>query len=193
MSTEIILEILRNLKWLTTNVVFNDYHSAYGNLRRYSRSGRPQRSKEETKADLEKEERQKFHNLLYQLQKQGFIEKKKSEDKKTLWKLTSKGLERSKELKNKKLLTPLKSVDRKKKDYQKIVVFDVPENQKKKREWLRNTLVNFNFSMLQKSVWIGDSQLPEDFFHSLKELNLLPYIHIFAVNKEKQGTLSIKP
>ncbi len=192
MLTEIILEILRNLKWLTTNVVFEDYHSAYKNLRRYSRSGRPQRS-EEAKADLEKIERQKFHNLLYQLQKQGFIEKKKSEDKKTLWKLTSKGLERSKELKNKKLLSPLKSADEKKKDYQKIVVFDIPENQKKKRDWLRNTLINFDFSMLQKSVWIGETQLPEDFFHSLKELNLLPYIHIFAVNKEKQGTLNIKP
>jgi len=184
MSTEIILEILRNLKWLTTNVVFNDYYSAYKNLRRYSRSGRPQRSKEE---------RQKFHNLLYQLQKQGFIEKKKSEDKKTLWKLTLKGLGYSKKLKNKKLLSPLKSSAIKKKDYQKIVVFGIPENQKKKRDWLRNTLINFDFSMLQKSVWIGDSQLPEDFFQSLKELNLLPYIHIFAVNKEKQGTLNIKP
>ncbi len=192
MSTEIVLEILRNLKWIATNVVFNDYHSAYGNLRRYSRFGRPQRSKEETKTDLEKIERQKFHNLLYQLQKQGFVEKKKSEDKKTIWKLTSKGLGHLKILKNKKLLSPLKSIEEKK-DYLKIIVFDIPENQKKKRDWLRNTLVNFNFSMLQRSVWTGDGQLPEEFFHSLKELNLLSYVHIFAVTKEKQGTLNPKP
>ncbi|MDP3052533.1 MAG: hypothetical protein Q8N22_01090 [bacterium] len=183
MSTEIVLEILRNLKWIATNVVFNDYHTSYKNLRQYSHSGRSQSSKEE---------HQKFHNLLYQLQKQGFVEKKKSEDKKTIWKLTSKGLERLKILKNKKLLSPLKSIE-KKKDYLKIIVFDIPENQKKKRDWLRNTLINFNFSLLQKSVWTGDSQLPEEFFHFLKELNLLPYIHIFAVNKEKQGTLNIKP
>jgi DNA-binding transcriptional regulator PaaX len=191
MSTEIVLDILRDLKWIATNVVFNDYHASYKNLRRYSRSGRPQRSKEGTKADLEKTERQRFHNLLYQLQKQGFVEKKKSEDKKTIWKLTSKGLGRLKILKNKKLLAPLKSIEEKK-DYLKIIVFDIPENQKKKRDWLRNTLVNFNFSLLQKSVWTGDSQLPEEFFHFLKELNLLPYVHIFAVNKEKQGTLNIK-
>lgn len=191
MFTEIILDILKNLEWITTNVVFADYYTAYKNLRRYAYHGRPSSSKEEIKADLEKRERQKFHNLLYQLQKQGFVEKKKDNDEKTIWKLTSEGLKHLKILKNKKLLSPLKPASEEKKDFLKVITFDIPENQKKKRDWLRNTLVNFNFSMLQRSVWTGDAQLPKDFFHSLKELNLLPYIHIFAVNKEKTGTLNL--
>ena len=191
MSTEIILEILQDLKWLTTSAVFTDYHSSYRNLRRYLRYGRPQHLKEGAAVNLEKKERQGFHNLLYQLKKQEFIEKKKDNGKKTIWKLTPEGLRHLKFLKNKKLLSPLKSSGEEKKDHQKIIIFDIPEIQKKKRNWIRGTLVNFNFSMLQKSVWIGDSQLPEDFFCSLKELNLMPYIHIFAVNKEKTGTLGL--
>ena len=189
MLTEIVLEILKNLKWLTTDVIFTDYYSSYKNLRRFLYYGRPRWSKEETKADWQRRERQKFYNLVYQLQKQGFIEKKKGENKKTRWKLTLKGLRHLKVLKNRKVLSPLKSPEDKK-DYLKVIVFDIPEIQKNKRDWLRNTLVNFDFSMLQKSVWVGDSQLPEDFFSSLKELNLMPYIHIFAVNKEKPGTLN---
>lgn len=188
MLTEIILEIIKDLKWIATDVVFNDYCSAYKNLRRYLYFGRPRPSKGEIKAKWEEKERQKFYNLLWRLRKQGLIEKRKNKNEKTLWKLTQKGLRYLKFLKNKKILSPLK-FNENKKDYQKVIVFDIPETQKKKRDWLRNTLVNLNFSMLQKSVWIGDSQLPEDFFYSLKELNLLPYIHIFAINKEKQGTL----
>ncbi|MEK7624521.1 MAG: hypothetical protein AAB404_02270 [Patescibacteria group bacterium] len=189
MLTEIVLEIFKNLEWLTTDVIFTDYQSSYGNLRRYLRFGRPQRLKKEGRAGLEKGERQKFHNLLYQLKKQEFIEKKKDNGKKTVWRLTSEGQQRLKFLKSKKLLSPLKSSGEEKKDCQKIIVFDIPENQKKKRDWLRDTLTNFNFSMIQRSVWMGDSQLPEEFFYSLKELNLMPCIHIFAVNKEKTGTL----
>jgi DNA-binding transcriptional regulator PaaX len=185
MVEEIVLEILRNLKWLATDVVFTDYYSSYKNLRRYIYRGRPSRSKQETEAEQQRKERQKFYNLLSRLQKQGFIKKRKSDHEKTLWGLTSNGLRYLKILKrDKKFLFSLKPQTEGKKDYLKVIVFDIPEIQKKKRNWLRNTLANFNFSMLQKSVWIGDSQLPEDFFRSLKELNLLPYIHIFAVSKE---------
>ena len=54
MSTEIILEILQDFKWLTTSAVFTDYHSSYRNLRRYLRYGRPQHLKEGAAVNLEK-------------------------------------------------------------------------------------------------------------------------------------------
>jgi DNA-binding transcriptional regulator PaaX len=194
MLKEIILEILRNFKWMATNVVFTDYCTSYKNLRRYIYyGGRPPRiRKEEEKADWQRKERQRFYNLLYYLKKQGFIEKKSNENKKGSWRLTLRGLQYLKNLKSpkhKKSLLSLKPKDIAKKDYLKVVVFDVPENKKEQRNWLRQTLINFNFSILQKSVLVGETQLPEDFFHSLKEMGLLPYIHIFAVNKEKTGSL----
>jgi len=193
MFGEIILEILRDLKWLTTDAVFTDYYTSYKNLRRYIYRGRPFRLKQEIEAEQQRKERQKFYNLLSRLKKQGFLKKKSNENRKGFWKLTSKGLRQLKNLKNKPRKKPFLSLKPEaivKKDYLKVIVFDIPEIQKKKRNWLRNTLANFDFSMLQKSVWIGETQLPEDFFFALKELNLLPYIHIFAVNKEKIGTLS---
>lgn len=191
MLEEIILEILRNFKWMATNVVFTDYCTSYKNLRRYLYYGGrpPWIKKEEAKADRQKKERQKFYSLLYHLKKQGFIEKKTDNGKKSFWKLTSKGLRYFKNLKHKQPLLSLK-LETAKKDYLKVIVFDIPEKRKKERNWLRQTLANFDFSMLQKSVWIGETQLPEDFFQSLKELDLLPCIHIFAVIKEKTGTLS---
>ena len=77
MLTEIVLEIFKNLEWLTTDVIFTDYQSSYGNLRRYLRFGRPQRLKKEGRAGLEKGERQKFHNLLYQLKNKNLLKRKR--------------------------------------------------------------------------------------------------------------------
>ncbi len=65
----------------------------------------------------------------------------------------------------------------------KIVIFDIPEEEKRKRWWLRNALQNLNFKMLQKSVWIGKSFLPEKFIKDLSNLRLLSYVKIFSVNK----------
>jgi len=188
MLTEIVLEVLKDLKWWTTDVIFTDYCTSYKNLRRYIYRGRPAPTKEEIKANQQKRERQQFYNLLYQLKKQGFIAKKTNEKRKGFWRLTSKGLWFFKKIKNRKSRLFLKP-ETIKKDYLKVIVFDIPEDKKMDRNWLRQALTNLNFSLLQKSVWIGETQLPEDFFHSLRELDLLPCIHIFAVNKEKTGTL----
>jgi len=190
MLTEIILETLKNLEWLTTETIFTDYWTSYRNLRRFAYyGGRPPLSKEQRKAEYERKQRQQFYNILYQLKKQGFIEKKKDNNKKGFWKLTAKGSQYLKIIKHRKIFLPLKT-EVIKNDFLKVIVFDIPESEKKKREWLRQTLTNFNFSLLQKSVWIGETQLPEDFFNSLKELDLISYIHIFGVNKEKTGSLN---
>ena len=182
MFGEIILEILKDFKWLATDAVFTDYYSSYKKLRQYVHYGRP------AQVQKEKNERQKFYNLLYQLKKQGFVQKKNNKDQKVIWKLTEKGLKHFKETKHKQFFPSFKP-EILKKDFSKVVIFDIPERKRKERDWLRNVLVNLNFSKLQKSVWVGETQLPEDFLNSLKELNLLSYIHIFAVNKEKTGTL----
>ena len=64
MLTEIILETLKDLKWITTDVIFTDYFTSYKNLRRFLYYGRPRRSKEEIKADWQRKEPQKFYNLF---------------------------------------------------------------------------------------------------------------------------------
>ena len=69
----------------------------------------------------------------------------------------------------------------------RLVIFDIPEKERKKRRALRAELISFNFSQLQKSVWAGENPLPEDFLSFLDELNLKNKVHIFSVRKH--GTL----
>lgn len=68
-----------------------------------------------------------------------------------------------------------------------IVIFDIPEKQKKKRHWLRIELKILNFEPLQKSVWVGHGPLPKQFIDKLVNIGIFDYIHIFEI--KKLGTL----
>ncbi len=63
----------------------------------------------------------------------------------------------------------------------RIVAFDIPERERKKRDTIRAELVTYNFKQLQKSVWIGYNPLPEDFTELLNGLHLRDEVHIFSV------------
>jgi predicted transcriptional regulator/CRISPR/Cas system-associated endoribonuclease Cas2 len=69
-----------------------------------------------------------------------------------------------------------------------LVVFDIPEKQRLKRDWLRFQLEQFNFKVLQKSVWWGTAGLPKKFIEDLKKYEILDYVHVFSV--KKKGTIS---
>ena len=53
-----------------------------------------------------------------------------------------------------------------------IVMFDIPETKKAEREWLRLHLKKFNYSMIQKSVWVGPSPLPKEFLDYIKAIKI---------------------
>src|SRR3989338_3301735 len=64
-----------------------------------------------------------------------------------------------------------------------IIAFDIPEREKKKRNWLRGELINLGFEMLQKSFWLGPSPLPKEFIHTLRDFKILPYIKFFKAQE----------
>ncbi|OGY64402.1 MAG: hypothetical protein A3I89_03145 [Candidatus Harrisonbacteria bacterium RIFCSPLOWO2_02_FULL_41_11] len=137
-----------------------------------------------------REEEKRFYMLLAKLRKDDIV-KKQSLDVKTVWKLTAKGL--------KKLLNyehqqpsklPKKVYERKEISIQMLFIFDIPEQLKHYRSWLRHQLKSLGFAMLQKSVWIGNYAVPADFIHDLRELNILKYIHIFKISKS--GSMTVK-
>lgn len=68
-----------------------------------------------------------------------------------------------------------------------IIIFDIPEKERFKRDWIRQNLTPLGFNMLQKSVWIGRSKLPREFLKDLSNLNLVKYVHIFKI--AKTGTI----
>ena len=62
-----------------------------------------------------------------------------------------------------------------------IVMFDVPETKKAEREWLRWHLKKFNYVMIQKSVWVGPSPLPEEFLAYIKKIGIKESLKTFKL------------
>jgi len=197
MLTQFILEILNELGTFSMDfldAVLSNQTSSYKKLRRMITYG-PfyhelfSKPKKLTLEEYRRLERQRFYNLLNYLQKQGLVAKhKEKEGRVSFWIITRKGKEKLEELKERQNNTlPKIKYEIKKEDELKIITFDIPEKERRKRDWLRQNLLALNFSPLQKSVWVGYSKLPEEFLTELKELSLLPYIEIFTVHKS--GTI----
>ncbi len=118
-----------------------------------------------------------FRVALSRLRKKGFVQREGR-----LWKITNEGrnyLTRKIFLPRHRVISPEVN-----KNKNMIIAFDIPERDKKKRNWLRIELVNLGFTLLQRSVWCGRAPLPVDFIHTLKRLKLLPYMKFFEA-KEK--------
>lgn len=64
-----------------------------------------------------------------------------------------------------------------------IIAFDIPENQRRSRDWLRIELISLKFKMLQKSVWLGPAPLPKGFVDHLKNMDIFPYLKFFEVKE----------
>ena len=118
---------------------------------------------------------------LWRLQKQGLVRKSKYR-KSSVWKITTEGKQRlryqSEMSRNKEL---------KRDGIVRIVTFDIPERERKKRDAIRAELIGYHFKQLQKSVWIGENELPEEFIVMIREFNLSKNVHIFSVREK--GTL----
>lgn len=64
-----------------------------------------------------------------------------------------------------------------------LVMYDVPENKKAEREWLRWHLKKFNYRMIQKSVWVGPSPLPKEFLDYLDKIKIKDGFKTFKLAK----------
>ena len=145
-----------------------------------------QRARSKERAEMA--ERHRFSVLLYRLKKEGLVEEKISSRGKIL-KLTGIGknfLAKLLHVKRGEALPPKRYKKQESKEL-KIITFDIPERDRKKRRWLRGALFNLGFAMLQKSVWTGNAEIPEPFLNDLRVLRLLPHVEIFSVSKK--GTL----
>lgn len=119
-----------------------------------------------------------FVAILSQLKAQGLVEGTLRRDR-THWRLTQAG---------RTTLTEKQHAAPPRPDGQKrLVCFDIPEHDRAKRQWLRGELIACGYRQLQKSVWIGEAPLPQDFIETLDTLELRGCVHILRV--ESKGTL----
>ncbi|MEW6617220.1 MAG: CRISPR-associated endonuclease Cas2 [Patescibacteria group bacterium] len=130
-----------------------------------------------------------YRKFISYLEQDGLLEREVV-NKKTHFILTEKGKKKIKKEVLEKNLPNKHNYEKKKSEKYIIVIFDVPEVEKRKRKWLRETLQYLGFSMAQKSVWVGNIKLPEEFIKDIFELGLGEYVDIFEA--VKSGTLRNK-
>jgi DNA-binding transcriptional regulator PaaX len=113
-----------------------------------------------------------YNQNMYRLKKRGIIQ-----DKNEMFCLSNKGktLYTNPYRKIKKNLIKTNKV---------LIIFDIPEKKKKVREWIRNQIKDWDFKMIQKSVWIGYGPLPEEFFKRLKILKVDNGVKIYNLQKK---------
>jgi len=64
-----------------------------------------------------------------------------------------------------------------------ILMYDIPYEKRKERDWFRRHLKRFDYVMVQKSVWIGPSPLPKDFLNYVKSIGLSKQLKTFKLAK----------
>jgi DNA-binding transcriptional regulator PaaX len=128
-------------------------------------------------------ERQRYHAMIYKLKRDGLLIEKKDRHGK-LFILTVLGREKLSALREKKKIQlPTPSYSVLKSDNFTIVAFDVPEKERRKRNWLREVLLNLGLKMIQKSVWIGKVKIPEECIDDMKSIHILEFVEIFEISK----------
>ncbi len=122
---------------------------------------------------------------LWRLQKQGLV-RRSGNRKRSLWSLTPAGRRRLQSrfrgVQDSEISVPAKD------GITRIVIFDIPEYHRKKRDTIRTELIGCDFRQLQKSVWMGENPLPKSFVDIIHELELTQNVHIFSVRE--RGTVS---
>lgn len=64
-----------------------------------------------------------------------------------------------------------------------MVIFDIPENQKTKRQKFRQILKQWQFRKVQKSVWLTGKDYREELIDVVKELRLHDYVELYECAK----------
>lgn len=192
MKGDLSLKILEAVK--ETSLAIGDlcyiftlpYGTSVSRMIRETEKRRSRRGSFSTDIDLQK--RRQFSAVLHNLKKDGLVSRKDSRGESYV-SITKKGLMvLNRLMERKRNFMPSAAGYRKSGDTSfKIVVFDIPEKYRRKRDWLREVLRNLGFTMIQKSVWAGKVGLPEDFLKDLEATNIIDYVEIFSVSKS--GTL----
>lgn len=110
---------------------------------------------------------------LWRLQKMGFV--KKTGNK---YNLTKSGWDIARIIMGKR-----KTLSGKWDEKYRVVIFDIPEEKNKIRDWLRQELYLINYHKLQESVFIGKRPLPPDLIKGIKENKIGSCVNYILADK----------
>ncbi|MFH1193815.1 MAG: hypothetical protein V1661_02370 [bacterium] len=64
----------------------------------------------------------------------------------------------------------------------RVLIFDIPEKERYKRDVLRKKIIELGLKQLQESVWITPYPPPESFTDFLADLRVRPYLYSLTVD-----------
>lgn len=67
-----------------------------------------------------------------------------------------------------------------------MVIFDIPENERYKRQWFRSLLREMRFTQLQQSVWVSEYESREILSAGILEKQLEKYVRVFEARAIEQ-------
>lgn len=111
-----------------------------------------------------------LYNIVDKIRRRGWLEKKIVQDQ-VYYCLTAKG-------RTKQLLFQLRSQSKQRGKQATIIIFDIPEEKRTFRNFLRRLLKQMKFTMIQKSVFITPNILPQEFYDLLAEMKLMEYVKV---------------
>ncbi|OGE82362.1 MAG: CRISPR-associated endonuclease Cas2 [Candidatus Doudnabacteria bacterium RIFCSPLOWO2_01_FULL_44_21] len=114
--------------------------------------------------------RKQLYKTAERMRQQGWLDKKKIEDK-IYYEITRKG-------KIKYLIFKIRTSRNQRGNQATIIIFDIPEEKRTYRNFLRRLLKQMKFTMIQKSVFIAPDVLPQEFYDLLKEMKLIQYVKV---------------
>jgi len=121
--------------------------------------------------------RRSFYNALKRLERT-YLVGRKGRRRGEQWYLTPEGEQVVRRLRVKLVYARKRRWDGK----WRLVIFDVPERIRGRRDFLRKELVAMGFHQLQKSVWVTPYPLPDDFFDIMDELELGKHFRIVTAD-----------
>lgn len=160
------------------------YGASYGKLNYELNKLQRERWRQDIKQEEISRHRKRYNQFLYRLRQDKLLNEKVVKNKIVIL-LTEKGREKLEKLKEKYLnkLPAANLYGGDASDKFIIVAFDIPEKERRKRDWIRDVLQNLNLKSIQKSLWIGKVKIPKQLINDLSELKMLDYVEIFEISK----------
>ena len=126
--------------------------------------------------ETEKSRRQ-FGQFVRYLQERGYIKTKALEGTDGIM-ITRKGAEKALRAKWK-----LKEKTRRKDGKWIMMIFDIPENKRRLRNFLRFALIDMGYQQLQKSVWVCPYDTYKETEEIIIRLRVAPYVRLFLIKE----------
>lgn len=177
-------EVLRSFEeGNTAGSVFEAFLFSAGSVslfRRNLRYGVNSKKKEKENSEENEKIKNRFNMMLSRLKREGLI---KSDGRgKNKWCLLTK--------KGKTELETIHKYEKSNEDILVLVLFDIPEQLRKERRWLRGVLKELSFTMMQQSAWMGHSKIPAILLEEMRDKKIIEYVEIVQINNP--GTVTIR-